>query len=267
MNNNNFVLQNSNNFWYGVFPELQKLGVKHAISSKISNEENTNMSFNITENSDLVVKNRENLANAIGADINSLVVSSQVHSVNVCCVDKSFAGRGALTKETALTNTDAIITNTPNLPILLFFADCVPIIIYDPIQKVLGVAHAGWRGTVNAIVKNTVYKMQKNYNVNPSDCYAFIGPSIGPCCYEVDTVVASEVYKNFTNHNEIMKQTSSEKWMLDLWAANSTNLLSAGLKHENIYLSKICTSHNNNIFFSHRKELGKAGRFSVIAML
>ncbi len=272
MKEKTFSLANHDNFWYGFFPKLKQLGVKHAISTKLGGTSaifpaTANMSFNVGDDESCVFANRTKMAQAIGANPEHIVATRQVHSTNIICVNHTHQGQGAHSLDTALANTDGFITNTPNLPLLLFFADCVPIIIYDPTKNVLAVLHSGWRGTVNGIAKEAIYKMQQEFSCNPQDCHAFIAPSIGPCCYEVDKTVAEQVFAKFPNHTSLIKETGVGKWHFNLWEANRTNLTTVGVPTENIQISDVCTMENNSLFFSHRKEHGHTGRFAVMAML
>lgn len=269
----NFVLVNKEALWYGIFPKLEAMGVKHAVSTRLGGEsvvfnaQDLNMSFNVGDNHQLVLNNRQKLAAAIGIDIQKAVVTKQTHTNNVQCVDYRHAGRGYDSFLSGLENTDGLITVSENLPLLLFFADCVPIIIFDPVQRVLSVVHAGWRGTVLEIPVVALKKMATEYGTNPADCHAFIGPSIGPCCYEVDEVVANAVVDSFAFHAQVLTAKAKRKWYLDLWQTNSLAMQQAGLSVENIVVSGICTIEHNALFFSHRQEQGKTGRMSVLASL
>ena len=267
-----FVLENKGDLWYGVFPKLQELQIRHAISTKLRGKsqlfgENLNISFNVQDCATAVYKNRQKIAAAIGINPADIVATRQVHGTNICRVDERHLGRGSTDLASALANTDALITNKTNLPLLLFVADCVPLIIYDPVQKAIGVVHAGWRGTVQRIAAKTVVKMQKEFGTSPQSCLAFIGPSIGPCCYEVDKVVAEAVRKQFVFAEQVLQSTSQDHWLFDLWQANKLQLQEIGLLSENIIVSAVCTVENKDLFFSHRAEKGMTGRMGVFVSL
>ena len=268
-----FILVNDKELWYGVFPRLEAMGVRHAVttrlggSSAIFGAADLNMSFNVGDDPIMVMDNRRKVAEAVGVDIKQAVVTRQTHTNHVQCVDYSYAGRGHDSFQTGLADTDGLITACKDLPLLLFFADCVPIILYDSVKKVLSVVHAGWRGTVHKIPAVAIAKMVQEYGCNPKDCHAFIGPSIGPCCYEVNHVVADAVQAEFDFHEQVLVPTGDDKWHLDLWRTNKLALQQVGLPQENIIISDICTIEHNNLFFSHRKEAGKTGRISVLASL
>lgn len=268
-----FVLINDNNLWYGVFPKLEAMGVKHAVTTRLGGHSalfkpnDLNMSFNVGDDKQMVMDNRIKVAKSLILDITQAIATRQTHTKHIQCVDYSYAGRGHDSFQSGLENTDGLITNCANLPLLLFFADCVPIILFDPVKHVLSVVHAGWRGTTSSIAATAIEKMHAEYSCNPIDCHAFIGPSIGPCCYEVDNIVADAVVETFDFNQQVLTPKANGKWHLDLWKTNALILQGAGLLAENIITSDICTIEHNDLFFSHRKEQGKTGRISVMASL
>ena len=179
---------------------------------------------------------------------------------------------------------DAIITRQRNISLALSSADCVPVMLYDPVQDAIGIAHAGWRGTARGIVFATIDAMRERFGSQPEDIYAGIGPSIGPCCYEVSEEVqglflgriefdmqpTAAEYRNRVRESavfSIREHGQRKGLMLDLWETNRNQLLMAGILPEHIELSGICTSCEKHRFYSHRGEHGKAGRFPSILAL
>ncbi len=193
---------------------------------------------------------------------------------------------------------DAIITQKGGVALALSFADCVPILLYDPVQRVLGIAHAGWRGAARGIAVATIEAMAEKFGSQPQDIHAGIGPSIGPCCYEV----TEHVRQIFQGHAGVriivpaagpVPATDTTEWVppqyhnlvresmvfstkhlpdrsslrLNLWETNRNQLLMAGLLPAHIESPRICTSCNTDLFFSHRGEHGMTGRFPVILAL
>ena len=154
-----------------------------------------------------------------------------------------------------------MVTNLANVPLLLFFADCVPLLFADERQGVCAVAHAGWRGTVAQIGGKTVEAMLQSFGSRLEDIIAAIGPSIGQCCYEVDDFVRGKAagYEQFF----APRAEKPGKYLLDLWGYNREVLLDAGLKAENILTAGVCTEHNHEMFCSYRAEQGKTGRMGV----
>ena len=185
----------------------------------------------------------------------NFVVANQTHSSNIHIVTKN-QEIGWEKQEEAIENCDALITNLPNIMLTILTADCVPILLLDPKQKVVSAIHAGWKGTEQDIVFKTVEKMKEKFNSNPSDIIAGVAPSIGKCCYEVDWNVA----QHFKNIDNAYKKVGN-KYMLDLPHINKTQLLKAGVKEENIELSNVCTACEVEHYFSYRKEQGCSGRF------
>ena len=139
-----------------------------------------------------------------------------MHGSNVAVIDEALAGKGAEAYSDAVKNTDALVTNLPQLPLILFFADCVPVIFADPVSGSIGLAHAGWRGTVAGIAASTVTKMQEAFGAKPENILAGIGPSIGQCCYEVD----DKVYEAGKKYAGCFTAKENGRYMADLQAWN-----------------------------------------------
>ena len=179
---------------------------------------------------------------------------------------------------------DALITRHYGVALAMSSADCVPLMFYDPVEKVLGLAHAGWRGTARGIAAITVQAMSEQFGCNPYNILSGIGPSIGPCCYEVSEEVRNYFmgqqefdidptdlrYRKLIRESAIFtakRMQGHDSLRLDLWETNRNQLLMAGVLPEHIEFSGICTSCNIEYFFSHRGEQGKAGRFPSILAL
>ena len=177
---------------------------------------------------------------------------------------------------------DAIMTRQRGVALALSSADCVPIMYYDPVREVIGIAHAGWRGTARGIAAATVDAMREQFGSQPRDMYAGLGPSIGLCCYEVSEEVqqlfygqqqfpelpTAEKYRNLVQESVVFHVGTGETHPhLDLWETNRNQLLMAGLLPEHIELPGICTSCEKERFFSHRGEFGKTGRFPSLLAL
>ena len=148
---------------------------------------------------------------------------------------------------------DAIITNEKNVPLVILTADCVPVILVDTENKAVGLAHAGWRGTYGKICEETLKSMQENYNTNPENVIAIIGPSIGSCCYEVSYDLIDKFEKLLPNADEKIYEIRDEKYYLNLWEVNTQILKEFGVLKSNIINMNICTSCNCDRFFSYRK--------------
>jgi YfiH family protein len=179
---------------------------------------------------------------------------------------------------------DALITKHCGVALAMSSADCVPLMFYDPVERVLGLAHAGWRGSARGIAAITIDAMEEQFGSSPINIRAGIGPSIGPCCYEISQEVrcyfmGQQEFDSITIHaryRKLIRESASftmkrkqgrESLRLDLWETNRNQLLMAGVLPEHIEASEICTSCNTEHFFSHRGEHGKAGRFPSILAL
>ncbi|GAB6158911.1 peptidoglycan editing factor PgeF [Desulfotomaculum varum] len=226
-----------------------------------------NMALHVGDRPDLVRANRAAACAAIGINPLHLVAAEQVHGNRVEVVDLKHRGRGALDYATAIPAADALITNIAGLPLASFYADCVPILLYDPVRTCIGLAHAGWRGTVQRIAAATVAKMTAVYGCRPSNMLAAIGPSIGPCCYQVDLPVQQALAKEFSYWPELIKPLGPHHWLLDLWETNRRVLLDAGVPAEHITVAGLCTACRTDWFFSYRKEQGKTGRMASLIMI
>lgn len=160
---------------------------------------------------------------------------------------------------------DIIFTDNPNVSLFMRFGDCVPILFHDPKKHVIGIAHAGWVGTVRGVVQTAVEGMQSHYGCKPEDIVAGIGPSIGVDHYEVGADVISQFQEKYNKDADQILQTRNGSTYLDLWTANAIQLRNAGV--EQIQISRLCTACHLDDWFSHRAEKGKTGRFGAIMAL
>jgi YfiH family protein len=203
-----------------------------------------------------VQENRGRTFRAFGRDLASLFDVWQVHSADVVYAD---APRD-LTKE--LIQADILFTNKPEVTLYMRFADCVPILLYDPKKNVIGIAHAGWLGTVRAVASVAVEAMRAQYGSKPKNILAAIGPSIGPDHYQIGPDVALQIQQTFGAKAEGLLKTRKRRTYLDLWQANALQLRDAGV--EKIEIAEVCTACSLDDWFSHRAEKGKTGRFGAL---
>lgn len=193
-------------------------------------------------------KNEDDLFKTFKEDefkLTNLTRNSQIHSSIVNKIDIENIGQRI--------DGDALITNVKEVPLLILTADCVPVVIIDSKNKAIGAVHAGWRGTYDRIVKKTIEEMIKNYNTNPEDLVCVIGPSIGPCCYEVSKDLVEKFNINLANHVGKFDIIKNNKYYLDLWKINELTLKDCKVKEENIINLQICTNCNHEKFYSYRK--------------
>jgi len=250
------------------FDQLSKFkSITHFVTGRRkAADKSFSLSLSSVENVDPIIENRKILAEELQIPIESFVFQQQEHTKNISVVTAKDKGKSFYSYENSLANNDGLITNEKNICLMVMGADCVPILFYDPIKQVIAGAHAGWRGTSKGIAMETVLVMKEQFGCNPDEIFVGIGPSIGPENYEVDMPVYQIFAEAFSYSPELFKKAKSQgKFMLDLWKANQMQLLSVGIRLENIEISKICTFKNNDQFFSARR--GDSGRFAGGIML
>lgn len=194
-------------------------------------------------------KARKNLAKKHNYDSKKLCHMQQIHSNIVKVVQDN----------QVLYKCDGLITNKKNTPLMVMVADCIPILFYDKVKKVIGVAHSGRVGTFENISKNIVESMVKNFDCNPKDIVVTLGPSIQKCCYEVSQEIVTYTKENFG-------EEFVENRKIDLQGINKKQLLSLGILENNIVISSTCTRCSDEPYFSYRKN-NSCGRFAGIIML
>lgn len=208
-----------------------------------------NLGLSVNDDQKNVIKNRELFFNGLGIRLQYLAKSHQIHGIDVFVVNEPGNVEGY----------DAQITNKRGVFLVVSIADCTPILIHDEKKNAVAAIHAGWRGTVKKIVKNTIKKMNENYGTLGKDCKAYIGTCIDFQNFEV----GEEVAEYFDNHLK-KYDPQKNKWFVDLKSTNKEQLTEAGVLEENIEVSPYCTFLNNDKFFSHRKEKGKTGRMMAV---
>jgi polyphenol oxidase len=226
-----------------------------------------NLSFSVGDDQEAVLENRRRVAAAIGADLGEFVFSRQVHGAGVRVVTADDRGVGALAVDQSVPEADALVTADPSVVLAILAADCVPIVLYDPVAHVLGCVHSGWRGTVARVSQAAVAAMRR-LGARPENVIASVGPAISPERYQVGADVADAVERSLgASAAEVIRPDGTGKWLLDLWAANRVVLLEAGLADEHINVAAIPTgSAGNNLFFSDR-EVRPCGRLALVARL
>jgi YfiH family protein len=206
-----------------------------------------------------VVENRFRVFSALGRDVESLYDVWQVHGSDYKVADKPRE------LDKAHEKADIILTQTSSLTLLMRFADCVPIFLFDPINNAIAIAHAGWVGTLNKIAEKAVHAMCKEFGSLPGDIISGIGPSIGPDHYEIGNDLCDKLKSDFPNHYEEVITKYGNRTHLDLWELNSIVLHMAGVV--NIEVARICTACHREDWYSHRGENGRTGRFGALFAL
>jgi len=257
-----------------VFDEWEKYKeITHFVTTRhggVSEEPylSLNIGFGTEDSHELVLKNRQLMAQSVGIPLESFVMLNQVHGVSVAVATYEMKGLGALDRESAIHATDAIISNQPGICLFIMAADCVPLLFYDPIKKAIGAAHAGWRGTVNQMAAATVQKMHDVFDCNYENIRVVIGPSIGPCCYHVGGEVIDHILRSFGTTDELISfENNDSSAYFNLWRANQLQLMNMGILTENIAIAELCTCCNHIDFYSSRFSKGITGRFGAGIML
>jgi YfiH family protein len=245
------------------FDEISWL--RHGFSTRhggVSQGDCASLSFSYQKEPEAVVdENFRRFCRANDLPFESLVLTHQTHTANVAVAGEEYANRG---RDRTLRETDGVVTDQSGLGLICFTADCVPLLLVEPQAKVVAAVHAGWRGTVAGIAKEAVKKMAA-LGADPQKILAAIGPSIGPCHFEVGPEVQAEFTARFGAALPSIPSPREGHSMVDLWAANRLVLLEAGLEKEHIFTAKICTFCNNQDFYSHRYTNGRRG--SLIAAI
>lgn len=219
-----------------------------------------NLGGNVGDSAAAVRENHERMYAAAGVNGARACTVWQVHGVDTLIVSGPVRGRRWLAQA------DAIVTDRPDTPLTMRFADCTPILFHDPIKGVIGMAHAGWRGTVRGMAARTVETMRQAYGSRPDDIQAAIGPSIGPDRYQVGEEVVEAVQAYFGTTDDLIRRDPADGTAyLDLWEANRLDLKHAGV--EQVEVARICTARHTDEFFSHRAEKGRTGRFGAVLSL
>lgn len=219
-----------------------------------------NLGGNVGDDPQAVRSNHERMYAALGVDEACVCSVWQIHSADVIIANEPVPGQRWITKA------DAMIANRPGTVLSMRFADCTPVLLRDPVRGVIGMAHAGWRGTVQGIAAKTVQMMTETFGSCPANIQAGIGPAIGPDRYQVGEEVVAAVREHFGSTDSLIRRHPDDgSAYLDLWAANRLDLERAGV--EQIEVAGICTAANTDEWFSHRAENGRTGRFGAVLYL
>ena len=251
---------------YFKFPHFK---VPHGFTTKhggVSTGDAAHM--NVDASKEPVAHIKENfiiLGHAIGFDPASLTGLQQTHTARVEIVDKRHLGN-KLHKPDKLGGCDGMVTKDPQLTLLTMHADCPPLYFYDPMAQVIGLSHAGWRGTVGGIARETIKKME-TLGSNPKDILAGIGPGVGYCCFQVDEPVMRAFQSAFSWADEYIQPDEPGKYKIDLLAVNKRLMLVQGLQEPHIWAKQICTKCNHQLFHSHRVTGKARGNMGAILTL
>jgi polyphenol oxidase len=238
------------------FNPLEKFSI-NGIVSAFSRASDGNMSFSFGDSS-ASLENRMKFLRPLGIDHRDLVTAKQVHGKNVERIVLEQKGRGALGYESSIPDTDGFITQAAGVPIAILTADCLSVFIYDPVHKAIAILHAGWRSTEKNIAQAGVLAMQREFGSAPEDLLVGFGPSIRPCCFEVE--------KDFKSNFPFGLAQRQGRLYMDISLINQRQLADSGVNPKNIFDPGFCTFSDED-FFSFRKEGKLAGRMISVIML
>lgn len=217
-----------------------------------------NLGYTVGDEPENVTANMHLLAKALNIEKKQMVSPKQTHSKNIGLVKSP---------KDIFPNTDALITNVTGICIYVRTADCVPILLYDPVQKAIAAIHSGWKSTLQEISRHTIKIMQKEFGTSPENLIAGIGPSIGPDVYEVGPEVIEQFQNQFNVDNYINPIKNSDKGLLNLWKINHQILIDSGIPEKQIEIAEMCTYSNPDLFYSARRDGVNSGRLATGIML
>lgn len=257
---------------YYTFPAFDAVSfVRHGFSTRLGGVSegiyaSMNLSFTRGDDPEKVRENFRRICKSMGVSEEQVVVSAQEHHTVIHNATAADRGRG-VTRDRGYTDIDGLLTDEPGVVLCTQYADCVPLFFLDPVKRVVGTSHSGWKGTVARIGAVTVDRMCSDYGCNRRDILAAVGPSIGPCCFEVD----APVYEAFSQMKEFdggcYQARPGGKFHIDLWEVNRRILQASGISPEHITVTDLCTRCRPDVFWSHRatgKDRGSLAGFIAL---
>lgn len=248
-------------------------GLRHLITTRISGYsqkpyDTLNIGLHVGDKKDDVLRNRKLVCQTMGYEVDSMIAMQQSHTANVRVIDAHYKGRGAREWEDGIENTDALVTDSKDIILSGMAADCSLNILYDPVKRVLGVCHSGWKGTVSGVLRNTISEMVKTFNCRREYIRVGIGPVICSKCYEVGDDLIEAMKDSFpSSFGGILSKTRQGSWSISLVNALYMQLCGEGIKPGHIELSNICNACKIDEFYSYRNENRTTGRFGLFAVL
>lgn len=253
---------------YYTLPDWLKYGAKVIMTTRlggVSKEpyDQLNLAHHVDDDAEDVVVNRRLILRETGFREEDFVSVKQVHGDHVLYVDASLKGRGFYNYDTAVDDTDALFTDEKGILMATFYADCLPLAIFHPKLKLLGLAHAGWKGTYQNIGASLIRAMQERHDFEPKELWCATGAAIGSCCYQVDKDFYQRFLEKYDEAADWFFGGEPGKYRFDNEKANVALLKKAGVKRENISVLGLCTACHDDLFFSYRKGAGRTGRHGL----
>lgn len=276
-----FSQDNSTSITYEYSPLLEHFPLTHGVTYRhggVSKDrfDSFNMGLHVGDAPEAVAENRKRLAQVLGVDSNHLTCGEQVHGVGVTRVTQELIGRGAFSWDDSIPDSDAIHTNLVNVPLLLLVADCVPVLIYDAVHHAVAVVHAGWRGAIAHIVERTIDSMHDAYGTLPSDCYLFIGPSIGADSFEVSEEIAEQFRQDMralglSQVDQVVRYIQRDGQITATPHVDLKGYIAACVVQKGVPLEQVSVSSTDTMItdgcYSYRRDQGRTGRMAMFAVL
>lgn len=262
-----YLILSRGDLYYIAAPNISQVeGVEHIFTTRLGGVssppyDSLNLEMTTGDSIELVTANRSFFQATFGVELISF--SRQVHGDDVLVIEHK-AEWEQLRSAKAVPTCDALITSVENVPLVMYYADCVSVFLCDQYRKVIALVHAGWRSTLSQISAKTVRVFREIFHSRPSDIQGWIGPSIGPCCLQVGVDVASKFSECFP-YGDSLVEKRSDKYFLDLWKANLWQIRESGISK--IAVSRLCTSCNQRLFYSYRRDKGVTGRMAGVIVL
>lgn len=276
-----FPQDNSTSITYEYSPLLEHFPLTHGVTYRYGGVsegsfDSFNMGLHVGDTPEAVAENRKRLAQVLGVDPNHLTCGEQVHGTGVTRVTQELVGRGAFSWDDSIPDSDAIYTNLVNVPLLLLVADCVPVLIYDAVHHAVAVVHAGWRGAIAHIVERTMDSMHYAYGTLPSDCYLFIGPSIGADSFEVSEEIAEQFRQDMralglSQVDQVVRYIQREGQITATPYVDLKGYIAACVVQKGVPLEQVSVSSTDTMItdgcYSYRRDKGRTGRMTMFAVL
>jgi hypothetical protein len=256
---------------YGLFDPFVKVTnvvtTRHRGSSRPPFD-TLNLGLHVGDDTDAVLENRAIVAQVLLFEPEEWTLGEQVHGSAVAVVRAGDKGRGAVVMDDAVGQADALVTNEPGIPLGVLVADCVAVSLYDPARHVAAIAHAGWKGTLSRVVEKTVDAMSNVFGTDPADIVAGLSPAVGKCHYAVGREVVDAFVDEFGyDAGRFLEEDPEGQWRLDLTGANTHQCRRAGIREGRFEVAGRCTACEPRLFYSHRRDGPRTGRFASIIML
>lgn len=272
---------NSTPITYEYSPLLEHFPLTHGVIYRYGGVsegsfDSFNMGLHVGDTPEAVGENRKRLAQVLGVDPNHLTCGEQVHGVGVTRVTQEIVGRGAFSWDDSIPDSDAIHTNLVNVPLLLLVADCVPVLIYDAVHHAVAVVHAGWRGAIAHIVERTMDSMHDAYGTLPSDCYLFIGPSIGADSFEVSEEIGEQFRQDMralglSQVDQVVRYIQRDGQITATPHVDLKGYIAACVVQKGVPLEQVSVSSTDTMItdgcYSYRRDQGRTGRMAMFAVL